>query len=605
MNNEAKVSVTESLSEPVRNPLAGVEPVDEHQRAAKFILVLGLLITAVVYIGTLRFDYVYDDKTQIVNNTLITSAENLPRFFKSNVWDFMGGITSYYRPGFMVWLWANRAFFGLNPSLWHASTVLMHLVTTLLVYVLAVRVLRSRYLAAIAATLFGVHPIHVESVAWVSGVTDPLSAAPMLGSFITWLRYREEKRRRWIGLSVLLAGVAVLAKETPVMLPVLVFAWAWLNPDKNEEYDSSFSFAKRFLAAVWGALPFVGVSVFYMLIRRAVLGEMMIPEPRPLLVSMLSIPQACLFYLQHLVWPFGLSVFYDVPWATSVTSPHFIFPSILLVLAGVLIWASVKRTSTTKFFGIWVVVCLLPAIVGIPNFANSEMVHDRYLYVPSIGFALLIPTTIREIRARGLRIFGQPALQVGAVLVLILAFSIGTVREAQYWSTNLVLFARALEVSPRSSGAMNHIARELLVRGQMEDALTMLRKSVEADPTERRTPFIQGLVLYQMGRYEESDEVFTRAIAGDGANANQFLYQGLSRMKLGRYSDAERSLRNALALAPQAAGYNLYLGYALEFQGRYDEACEQYERELVIVPGSTEAKDRLAGLKNREGVQRN
>src|SRR5438477_9595434 len=151
--------------------------------------VLILAVTFLVYTGTTRFGFVYDDQGQIVRNLFIQSWQYAPRYFTSHVWSYLfpGDVANYYRPLFLLWLRANDALFGLEPAGWHLTSVLAHLLVTLEVYWLGVRLVQDRAAAAVGAALFGLHPIHVEAVAWVSGVTDPLAALLMLASFISFL----------------------------------------------------------------------------------------------------------------------------------------------------------------------------------------------------------------------------------------------------------------------------------------------------------------------------------------------------------------------------------------------------------------------------------
>src|SRR5574340_712765 len=188
-----------------------------------------LAATFIVYVGTLQFEFVYDDMGQIVNNPVVHSWRYLPWYFHSNVWMQQYAVGNYYRPLFLFWLLLNYTLFGLQPLFWHLTTVLAHLAVTWMVYLLVRRLTSDQATAAIAALLFGLHPIHLEAVAWISGVTEPLLAMLLVPAFLCYLNYRERGRaRRWLLLSLLLFALALLTKETAVVLPALLFAYAWI-----------------------------------------------------------------------------------------------------------------------------------------------------------------------------------------------------------------------------------------------------------------------------------------------------------------------------------------------------------------------------------------
>src|SRR5215217_4240386 len=144
----------------------------------RMAIIAVLALTFIAYAGTLGYQFVYDDRSQIVENSFVQSWANAPQFFTEHVWQhvYPNSPGNYYRPIFLIWLLLNYTLFGLNAFSWHLTTVTVHLAATALVYVFARRLSKDELTATIAALVFGLHPVHLESVAWVSGVTDPLLA---------------------------------------------------------------------------------------------------------------------------------------------------------------------------------------------------------------------------------------------------------------------------------------------------------------------------------------------------------------------------------------------------------------------------------------------
>src|ERR1700732_531744 len=183
--------------------------------------VLGL--TALVYAATLRFEFVYDDQTQILRNTMVHSWRFVPRYFKGGEWQdlFRFAAANYYRPFNFLWFRVNDRVFGLRPMGWHATAVLLHILVTVLAYRIARRLTERPLVAALTALTFAIHPMKHEVVAWVSGTTESLWSLFFFGAFFAYLKSRERSKALWTTLSSLLYAGALLSKETAIVLPLV------------------------------------------------------------------------------------------------------------------------------------------------------------------------------------------------------------------------------------------------------------------------------------------------------------------------------------------------------------------------------------------------
>src|ERR1019366_4886296 len=177
------------------------------------------------------FEFVYDDFGQIVYNPWIKSRHLIFGYFTTHVWAQSGGLALYYRPVYMLWLGANYAIFGLNPLYWHLAAIFLHLVSCLLLYFLVYRLTLDYWVAVVSVLLFGLHPAHLESVAWVSGTKELLMASLLLGPLLCYLKGRGSVKTRTVYRlvgSLLLALIAVFVKETALILPTLIFSYEWI-----------------------------------------------------------------------------------------------------------------------------------------------------------------------------------------------------------------------------------------------------------------------------------------------------------------------------------------------------------------------------------------
>ena len=274
---------------------------------------LACALAFLVYVPTLGFQFVYDDKPQIIENPAIHSWRYLPNYFTSHAWAELYPHVSgnYYRPLFLLWFRLNHAMFGLDPKGWHLTTILCHVAATYLVFGLVRRLAASPWIAFSAATLFALHPVHIESVAWVSGVTDPLMAIFLIGSFLAYLRFREGRRWGWMAWALLLFALGLLEKETAVVLGPLVFVYAWL-------YAEQRAWLSRLVIALKHCVGFLGLTILYLPLRAHVLrGLSHSVTPLKWSTMALTEPSVLWLYVRHLLFPIGLSGLYGLPYVEA------------------------------------------------------------------------------------------------------------------------------------------------------------------------------------------------------------------------------------------------------------------------------------------------
>src|ERR1035437_7645991 len=187
------------------------------------------------FVATLAFDFVYDDVPQILKNPAIQSWHYLPQYFASHVWSsiYPNSLGNYYRPLFLIWLRLNYAIFGTSPSGWHATSVAVHVVSTWLVFRVVLKLAKDRVTSFIAALLFALHPAHVESVAWISGVVDALMCVFLLSAFWMFIEWRETHSIAHRSASIGFFAIALLTKETAIVFPAMILLYLVIEPGAN------------------------------------------------------------------------------------------------------------------------------------------------------------------------------------------------------------------------------------------------------------------------------------------------------------------------------------------------------------------------------------
>ena len=577
---------------------------------APWVLIsLVLLVTFLAYSGTLWFKFVYDDRGQILANVQVHQWRYLPQYFFERVWSFAypGIPGNYYRPIFLLFLLVNYKIFGPYAAGWHLVTVAAHLGVTCLVYVLVRRLAGDSRTALIAALIFGLDPVHIESVAWISGVTDPLVALFLLPCFLCYLNARERpaRRRGWLAGSLALYALAMLSKETALILPLIVLVYEWLwqeSPGRVSWFRRALERAR--LSAVRVA-PFVLLTLVYLGVRWRViqgLGHTMMPLS--IWTIIFTWPQLLLFYFHHLVWPFNLSVFYNVPYIKAPGLWSFYLPLAGLVALGWLAWLWVRKLGKDSpadrrlavFAWAWILIPLIP-LLDLSLLPVGEIAHDRYLYLPSIGFSILAAMALRHIRFGKLKLFGLPALQAVAVLLLVLVFGISTAVQDQYWANDLILYGRGVERTPLNKLARTNLGNAMGEQGRYAEALALYRQVLDRDPDFWLAVYNTGYTCYRMGRLPEAEKYFKRAIAINGVDGDEYFYLGLTWMKLGDLNDAEKAVRHALELQPGGLAYHFALGMILKLKGDLPGALAEFNQELKNFPDETGAQQQIEAIR--------
>jgi len=547
------------------------------------------------YLPSFGYGFVYDDDVQVLANPAILSWHFVPAYFGKAIAGFFSGVRSahYYRPLFFLWLRLNYLAWGTQASGWHLANVALHVAASLLVLMILKKYFRDVRWAAVGAATFAVHPVHVETVAWVSGCTDSLMAVSLLASLWLWMKARETGSLAWRIGSLTCCGTALLTKETAVILPVVVFSHALLGiPARGLSEETKGPWVGPVLRE---SIPYVIVTAVYGAIRFFVLRG--IPGPAPWVSryeALLTMPSILWFYARHLVWPWNLSLFYDLPVVNRASCYLFWGPAAFL--AGLIAAAGIcyrrGRDPRIVLVGLWFLLPLVPALyIGV--FKQDDFVHDRYLYLPALGVAILAAWLAEFLasRARGPSALRLPLVVSGGVVV---ALAMATMVEAQPWKDNLSLYSQAVRVAPKNGQARNNLANEESNLGRYQEASEVLKALLVDEPGLWLANYNYGYVNYRLGDFSLAEEYLRRAIRIDPNDADQYIYLGTTYFKEGRLLDAEAQVRQGITRKPEGTGYHFLLGVIEMQMGNQAAAREEMLTELRYNPGSQAARTQLA-----------
>ena len=566
---------------------------------ARLLILFALaIVSAAVYLPTLGFGFVLDDHEQIELSQARLTWLHVPSYFSSDVWGHILPAVkgNYYRPIFMTWLMLNHEVVGVDPMLWHLSTVIAHVTATLLLYALASRLTGEAVIGGISALLFGVHPVHAEAVAWVSAVTEPLFAIFFFGAILAHLRAREEggakPALRWAVSAWILFTLAILAKETAIVLPALIGAYEWLFPPPQ------LSVRKRLGRVVDVVLPYLGLALIYLGIRYAVLGGLT-PSVRawPLSTMVATWPFVLCFYLRQLVLPFEYSLFYPIAPVTHAGLRVFVAPVLIVgAVAILLVWIG-RRSRLVAFSSLMLALPLLP-VLNLRAFAFDDFLHDRYLYVPSAGFCMILAMLLRR--------FDSTRIQAAVLVPVAGLLAFQTVRASRPWKDNIELFRHTSQVAPESIIANEYLGGELLAQRRYADALPLLLKALNRFPPPRGLELCSlneqvGACHLGLGQLDQASSYYQAAIAAEPRVPSAYVSLAMIELRQGRLAEAEGHMRRALQLRPRASPpyerYHYYLGTVLEAKGDSGGALAEYEASLREAPDAADVLDRVVVLR--------
>lgn len=563
-------------------------------------VVIGL-VALCAYANTLGHGFVYDDNRQILQNPLIQRSELYGKALTSDVWAFKGSdkiaASNYFRPTFVGWMIVNWKLFGANSTGWHLTTLLLHVSVCLLLFVFLRRFGCDEMTSAVIAILFAVHPVHVENVAWISGVPDTLVGFFLLISLILAQSYAADSANsaarpsvKFLLLSIASFVLALGAKEIALLCAPLF--WLVLRREGGSEVSKDRHSGNA------TAFYLIAAAVFFV-VRFAVLGSVFIPVEDPVAGnSFLTIPNIFVFYLRQIFFPLWLGPALPVRPVDTVGITNLILPLIIscAVMGG--LWIVARRSRVQKFGLALFVLTLLP-VINPSNFSTEHLVHDRYLYLPLAGMLIVVVPALMRFIGSTSRTILLPAL-----VILILALGVKTYSYSSVWRTDETLWRYAVVIDPDSAHAWFNLAA---AASDPRESLKAYERSLEIKPTGGALAG-KSRALIALGDFEGAAATARQAISIDPNQISAYtLFQAyeaesLALFNLGRYSEGEEKLREARPRLPIYYGaLTEKLAVMLYVQNRKSEALAELEGARIqarneLLPASKQLFLRLGQL---------
>lgn len=584
---EAKLETSPPLQPVVTRPTA----LSLSQRFSHSFWVYGALfaLPVLLYLNTLGSNFVYDDLPLIVEHSKVQELSTPWRFF---IGEHSG--RPIYRAIRTLSYAIDYALGGMNPTVFHASNILYHALTVLVVFRLA-RILTGTFRAAfLAALLFAAHPIQTDAVAYLSGRRDILSTLFFLLGLLAFIRYRESGRLWRLGAAIGCYALAVMSKEMAITLPLLWLSydlWRTFEPAPGESVGALFrrlgSTATRVFRECWlfyiscfGAAG--AISLYLVFIARISRQKVFYGGSLPM--ALLTSARIITHYIKLLLFPATLSADYSFnafPPTTSWTDASAWLAACVLLLLLVGLCRLVAFSKIAAFGGLWFFVTLLPVAQIIPH---HELMAEHYLYLPSIGVMLLAGTLVDR-WAQTPQVGRAVAIGFSTVLLLL---SARTVVRNQDWKDELTLWQKTIQTAPASARAHTNLGLSYLDMGKHAPAEQEFTAALTIAPNDVHLLNSLGILYTHTGREAEAEQTFTKAVKV-GMERNKkglaaVALNNLGALQLGRHNDqeAEALFRQALEAAPGMIKPLIALGRLYLEAGRLNEAEQAFKQALAI-----------------------
>lgn len=575
------------------------------------------LVAAIAFAPTLRYGLVYDDEEQIAGNPSLRLVENIPRAFGENVWAFLGGKTNAYRPLQVVAYTLIYQAWGAEPLPYHLLNVLLHAASAALVALFAARVLASRGAGACAGLLFALHPAHAEPVAWSAALPDLLVAVFAL---LAALLYARGTRAALVG-SVLATAAGLLSKEVGLAIPLLlavqerVLGRGVARDDARGAAAADATTRPKSPARRlprWA--PHVALVPAYVAARLVALGgaaplsDWTYGAARTALALLARLGDDAL----RLVLPFGFTAFAPFRAPESPLEPR-VLVGLAATAAVVLAARRALRARSPLLVALaWLMIPLLPSLY-LPGL-GAVVRADRYLYAPSVGFALLAAAALSSgpralLAARAFSVAGRTVSRGALAAALVLAAYATSARALlPPWRDSMALYDAVLKRSPDSRPLRLHRAYGLMRAGNLASARADYEAAIASDSTVADAWLNLGVLEKRVGRLDEARAALERARGLASAEgrprgvADALANLGEVARARGDVAAAESLYLAAIHAHPDhvAARNNLGALYAGTL-GRPDLALEQLEAAARAAPWYAAVRENLAGLYASQG----
>ena len=582
------------------------------------VCMLFFVVVALVFLPTTRNEFLsFDDGAFVTANPQVQSGLS----WKSLIWALRNPVAANWHPVTVLSHMLDCQLYGLKPWGHHLTNVLIHALNTVLVFLVFRRMTGAFWRCVVLAALFGLHPLRVESVAWVAERKDVLSSLFFLLALWAYASYVEAKRESrnekaemetpssvlpppaselkpplschlpssiFYFLSLACFVLGLMSKPMLVTLPfVLLLLDYWpLQRFGFKIQDSRF---KTFLRLVSEKLPFFVLaavcSVVTCLLQRTA-GAM--ATDLPLELRLANTPISYVRYLGKTFWPANLAIFYPHPfwWPTWQVIAS---ATLLLVILAVVILLA-RRWPYLALGWLWFCGTLVP-VIGLVQVGNQS-IADRYTYLPSIGLFVLLVWGAYDVTVRWR---DRTAFQSAAAVVVTILCLVWTRQQIGYWRDDESLWGHAVTATENNGFAHLKLGTTLAGKGRVDEAIGHFESAIRLSPRDDRAYGKLAFAFAEKHLLAEAVQQYEAALRLNPGDAGFHNDLGLTLARQGRIDEAIQHYTEALRLKPDFAEVHYNLGLALASRGHYREAAVHFQKVLQLKPEDPKARQKLEG----------
>lgn len=573
-----------------------------------------IIVTLFSFVPTLSHGFInFDDGAYVTENQHVLnglSRENFSWAFSFSSTE----ATSNWHP--LTWLshMSDVSLFGVNSSRMHLVNLIFHLANVLLLFAVLLKMTREVWPSFFVAIVFAIHPLHVESVVWISERKDLLSTFLILLAILSYLQYAITNLKCWHAVSMAFFILSLMSKQMYVTFPFLLLLLDyWPLGRSGTLTDDEFFKHKPTRKLILEKLPFFAITIVFCVVafsgqsHGGAVGNL---KDYSILQRCLNASISYVTYIRQTVWPMNLAVFYpyptELPWGLAI------FSSLILLAITVRVVKMRKHHPYVMIGWFWYLGTLVP-VIGIVQIGRQRMA-DRYMYFPMIG--LLIATVWLVSKwAQGQKSRTEVLKVMGVVIVISLAFMTRT--QNSYWKDSVTLFGHAsdvcesslastklgyeraqlgdldsarklflhaLQLNPEYAAAHSSLGNTYLAQGQPQKAIEHFKEAIEIDPEYAEALYNLGIAFSWQGDLKKAVRHYKLALQVDPDNASIHANLGATFAILQQNSTATKHLRKAIELQPDLTEAHFALGKLLSSQNEYTDALKHFKIVLKNRP---------------------
>ena len=580
------------------------------QKQILFVYIALAVVTLAVFWQVNQYDFVkFDDDVYVTINNYVQSGITLDGFR----WAFSTTYADFWHPLTWISLMSDYQLHGLSAGGYHLTNLILHILSTLLLFWLFNRMTGAIWKSAFVAALFALHPLHVESVSWIAERKDVLSAFFWMLTLCLYAYYTEKPVIRRYMLVLFSFICALLSKPMVITLPLIMIVLDYwplgrlqsrkIGPklmmdvmpistkrgkkkSRKEDLKENISppvNRKLSETKIAGMIPLWQLrekTLFFIL--SAVFSIITIyaqykPNIKhfPLSSRIANAPVSFVTYLEKTFWPHYLAFFY--PFSDQIPLWQILGATLLILIISAAVILAVKRSPYLFVGWLWYAITILP-VIGIMQVVDFSMA-DRYTYLPLIGIGIMLAWGIPPL-FQGADILKKILFPVGIAFLGILA--VLTWKQCGYWKNSIELFNHALQVTKNNDVAHNNLASFLLEEGKIEDAIEHYNQAIRIKSDDAYTYYNRGLANFKLGRQQRAIYDYTRAILLKPDFAEAYNSRGTAYTKLGRQRPAIEDFGKAINLNQDFAEAYINRGVAYLNQRNNELSCPDVKRACEL-----------------------